>query len=196
MTRFLAIFALILSVIATPVLAARSETVTVDTSRLTQAQLDSLQRMVESTKSPDAQITENISRLATWGTDLAVASEGFAKALGVAARELGIAANDFLATDAGRLTAAIIIWKVLGKSLVALAIGTLLLVISIGFYFKVVQRCIVSEYTYKPRSLLFGLIKYEKAVPVYKREPDWGAWIVSTIVLGMAVGASLAIIFS
>ena len=134
MTRFLAIFALILSVIATPVLAARSETVTVDTSRLTQAQLDSLQRMVESTKSPDAQITENISRLATWGTDLAVASEGFAKALGVAARELGIAANDFLATDAGRLTAAIIIWKVLGKSLVALVIGTLLLVISIGFY--------------------------------------------------------------
>jgi hypothetical protein len=196
MTRFLAIFALILSVIATPVLAARSETITVDTSKLTQAQVDSLQRMVESTKSPDAQITENISRLATWGTDLAVASEGFAKALGVAARELGIAANDFLATDAGRLTAAIIIWKVLGKSLVALVIGTLLLVISIGFYFNVVQRCMVSEYTYKPRSLLFGLIKYEKAVPVYKREPDWDAWVVSTIALGMAVGASLAIMFS
>lgn len=196
MTRFLTIFALMLSVIATPVMAARSETITVDTSKLTQAQMDSLQRMVESTKSPDAQITENISRLATWGTDLAVASEGFAKALGIAARELGIAANDFLATDAGRLTAAIIIWKVLGKGLVALVIGTLLLVISIGIYFKVVQRCMVSEYTYKPRSLLFGLIKYEKAVPVYKREPDWDVWVVSTIVLGMAVGASLAIMFS
>ena len=43
---------------------------------------------------------------------------------------------------------------------------------------------------------MFGLIKYEKAVPVYNREPDWGAWVVATIVLGMAVGASLAIIFS
>ncbi|AUG85155.1 hypothetical protein FDJ19_gp143 [Vibrio phage Ceto] len=40
----------------------------------------------------------------------------FAKAIGVAAREVGVATNEFLQTPAGKFTAAIILWKVLSIS--------------------------------------------------------------------------------
>lgn len=47
----------------------------------------------------------------------------FAKAIGVAAKEVGVATNEFLSTPAGKFTAVIIAWKVFdGTSWVAFAI--------------------------------------------------------------------------
>lgn len=51
----------------------------------------------------------------------AEAAKAFAEALGVAAKELGIAVNEFLGTTAGKLTAAMILWKVLGAQLLSIS---------------------------------------------------------------------------
>lgn len=53
------------------------------------------------------QAKENVSLI----SDIGVVSKDFAVSIGIAAKELGIAANEFLTTPAGIFTAFIIIWK-------------------------------------------------------------------------------------
>lgn len=53
-------------------------------------------------------------------------SQEFAKALGIAAKEVGSSVNEFLATPAGILLAATLIWMVLGKSILGIGVGFLL----------------------------------------------------------------------
>jgi hypothetical protein len=53
-------------------------------------------------------------------------SQEFAKALGIAASEVGSSVNEFLASPAGILTAVTLIWMVLGKSILGAGVGILL----------------------------------------------------------------------
>lgn len=53
-------------------------------------------------------------------SEWAAVSQEFAKAIGIAAKELGVAVNDFLNTPAGILTAGVIIWHTLGADIVKL----------------------------------------------------------------------------
>lgn len=55
-------------------------------------------------------------RLSEW----AQISEQFAKALGIAAREVGVSVNEFMGTPAGIITTAVILWSVLGQDVLAL----------------------------------------------------------------------------
>lgn len=59
---------------------------------------------------------ENIKNLG----EFANVSKEFASSLGIAARELGIAANEFLSSPAGVLTAIVIIWKVFALNILGL----------------------------------------------------------------------------
>lgn len=59
-------------------------------------------------------------------------AKGFAEALGVAAKEMGIAVNDFLGSPAGVLTAILIMWKVMGNVFV----GMFMLMFSVFFGLK------------------------------------------------------------
>lgn len=53
-------------------------------------------------------------------------SEQFAKALGIAAKEVGVSINEFMGTPAGIITTAVILWTVLGKDVLA-GIGLILI---------------------------------------------------------------------
>ena len=66
----------------------------------------------------------NPDTIGAWGN----VAKQWAEALGIAAKELGIAVDKFLDTDAGKLTAIIIIWKVLGESIAGIVIGVPLLI--------------------------------------------------------------------
>lgn len=55
-------------------------------------------------------------RISEW----AQISEQFAKALGIAASEVGISVNEFMGTPAGIITTAVIIWTVLGQDFLAI----------------------------------------------------------------------------
>jgi hypothetical protein len=56
----------------------------------------------------------------------------FARALGVAAKELGIAANDFLKTPAGMLTAGVIVFQYMGGPIIHVSIGLFILITGLG----------------------------------------------------------------
>lgn len=138
---------------------------------------------------------ETLSFAAQWGQQLGTAAEGFAKAIGIAAKELGIAANEFLGTDAGKLTAILIIWKVAGASILSTLYGFLALAIMITFIGKLFKRILIQEYQSVETTLLFGLVKYQKRVPVYRslRCMSDGE-VISLMLLVVALAASLAIV--
>lgn len=69
----------------------------------------------------------------------------FAKAIGVAAREFGVAVNDFLATPAGKLTSAIIIWKVLEGTIGGVTIFIMWILISTPLFYFFRKGMMVTE---------------------------------------------------
>lgn len=100
----------------------------IDTRNLSDAQVAELKAMAAKASADNekqkagATVTPGnaLSTAATWGKQASEAAEGFGRAFTTAARELGITVNEFLATDAGKLTAALIIWKVVGGSMLKL----------------------------------------------------------------------------
>lgn len=67
------------------------------------------QAKLENLTSPDLTEEATVEKLDQWSE----ISLKFAKAIGVAAKEVGVATNEFLGTPAGKFTAALILWKVL-----------------------------------------------------------------------------------
>lgn len=102
-----------------------------------------------------------------WATDMATVAESFARAIGIAARELGVAVNDFLKTPAGVLTAVVILWKVIGSDLLTVLTCVPIMAIFTIAYFKILRGLLVGGYETSQHSLLFGLVKYTRRRPVY-----------------------------
>ncbi|BBL19210.1 hypothetical protein KIT04_041 [Vibrio phage KIT04] len=91
----------------------------------------------------------------------------FAKAIGVAAKEVGVATNEFLQTPAGKLTAAAILWKVLSVSqwtMFFLITGVSTLIV--GSFIRFMR---LSHYEEK-ESRFFGKRKY----PIYNTWSEMG----------------------
>ena len=92
---------------------AASTNFNVDVGQLTPEQQAQFMALVTAAQESPGNVTPE--KLRQWVT----ASEAFAQAVGGAvggaAKELGMAANEFLATDAGKLTAVALLWNYIGK---------------------------------------------------------------------------------
>lgn len=99
-----------------------SAEVQIDTRGLTDAQKAELVKQAEAMKSTIAQeeTTEKIDKWVNVG-------ERIGKMMGGAAKEVGIAVNDFVKTPVGQMTAALIIWNYIGSALVHVIAGFALL---------------------------------------------------------------------
>ena len=86
----------------------------------------------------------NPEQLSQWG----LVAQEWAKALGIAANELGIAVDQFLDTDAGKLTAAVIIWQVAGENIMGFLIGVPLLIIIIVVGLRTARKAKIRKITY------------------------------------------------
>lgn len=133
-----------------------------------------------------------------WGQ---VAKE-FAQAIGIAARELGVATNDFLGTPAGKLTAGLIFWKVAGDDVQPLMRDI------IGFIFvpplilglwlaawRVYRSQLDIKVTYTMAPTMFGLYQRRK-VESYQQDGfiNDGAAGIAMTALGVAVVGSLCLL--
>ena len=130
-----------------------------------------------------------------WATDMATVAESFARAIGIAARELGVAVNDFLNTPAGMLTAVVIIWKVIGADVVTVLVCVPIMVIFTIAFFKILRGLLVSGYETTQRSLLFGLVKYTRRHPIYL-DPHrilWEILLLTSFFYAVSMGFFLAI---
>ena len=129
---------------------------------------------------------------ATWGTQAAEAAKGFASALSVAAKELGVTINDFLHTDAGRLTAALIIWKVAGAAIVHTLYGVVFAIVGMTITRVLYTRLFTKEYRTVEYSRFGGFFKGTKVVRIPKSIADLkndGEWLAFWVMLIVCIGS-------
>lgn len=90
------------------------------------------------------------------------AAKGFAQALGIAAKELGLAANDFLDSPAGYLLAAILLFNYAGGAIIGLPFT----IFSMCFWWYIVRRITIKKIEYENVPLFWGALtmRRKKAV--------------------------------
>lgn len=145
------------------------------------------QTKLDLVKQADVVLTEaTVDKVDRWSE----ISLRFAKAIGVAAEEMGMAANNFLKTDAGKLTAALIVWHVMGDDLSAIISGALIITLGflLGYFFYKI-------FTYNGKEEVQSRIWGTKKVNVYKTWRDldeapqwciviyWIAYLIVTMVV-------------
>lgn len=158
-----------------------------------QAQADALMRSCQETLNAKKPESANLLPTKETLTAFGGVAKDVAFAIGIAARELGMATNEFLATPAGMLVALLIIWKVFGVQMIGLAM--IAIIITIGLW--VVRRVLIeSRDTIEVRGL-FGTQK-SKVVPVYRdmRDINDTVGIILLVVLGSVVVLTTAIIMN
>ena len=104
----------------------------------------------------------SVEQASQWGT---VAKE-FAGAIGIAAKELGVAVNDFLDSPAGYLMAAILVFKFAGGVIVAVPFT----LVSVVFLYWVLSRFRIKSIDYEYKPVLWGLFDYRRKLRVVIRD--------------------------
>lgn len=96
---------------------------TVDTTGLTPQQVAEIQAQVEAKRSetPEGQVRASIARANEW-VDI---GEGIGAGVAAAARETGQVVNEFAQTPVGKMTTFVILYKVVGKDIIGLIVGTI-----------------------------------------------------------------------
>lgn len=186
--------------------AAFAASTTIDTTGLTDAQVAELkahaaQVVAAQAKGEAAQTAPTkdvgaaVTLAATWGQQAAAAAEGFAKAMGIAARELNVTINDFLKSDAGKLTAVVIIWKVAGAAILKALYGTVFLVAGFILVRTLYLRLFTAGYEKVEYSRFGGFFKGTKLIRVPKTigqlEND-GEWLTLWILLALCVALAIS----
>lgn len=140
---------LILSMMALTACCAKANAeVTINTSGLTEAQKAQLVQQAEQMKQAEKGDIISTSTVEKWANF----TEVFGKAISTTAKEIGVQANEFVTTPVGKMTAAVIIYRYVGKDLISAVIHIIsgLLVIGIGIYwtFRIVtsSRQVTIEY--------------------------------------------------
>lgn len=176
----------------------------IDVSGLTDAQVAELKAhaakvVADTAKGDDVSaakgVDKTLSMAATWGGQAAQAAEGFAKALGIAAKELNVSINDFLKSDAGKLTALLIIWKVAGAAIVKALYGAMFVTIGLTMIRVIYTRLFTEGYKEVQYSYLWGLktgtkmVRIPKSFGKLERDGEWLAfWVMLGLTLIVLVG--------
>lgn len=195
---------LALSVASVGAMAASAN---IDTSGLSEAQVAELKaiaaKKVAETAAQAAKptadvtpekVTAGVALAATWGTQAAAAAEGFAKALGIAAKELNVTINDFLKSDAGKLTALIIVWKVAGATMMKALYGVVFLTVGLTMVRMIYTRLFTKEFVKVPYTRFFGMFTGEKLMRVPKSFGDLkndGEWLAFWVLIILTAGVML-----
>lgn len=130
---------------------------------------------------------EVVKEWATLGAD-------FGHGLASTAHELGIEANAFVNTPVGRLTAAIIVWKLMGGALIHIFGGTLFAVIFFTVWLRLYRKqCVIKEVTYGAGGHFGGLFAEKKVVHYTSGEVSDNT--VGTYLFILAVGTVISLVW-
>jgi hypothetical protein len=134
--------------------SAYASQTSIDTSSLTDAQIAQLKAdaaAIQATNltTPALEITDSILDDPERITKYAEMGEAIAKGLGAAAKELGMAADDFLGTNAGMLVAILIVYNFIGAQMITMFVGffVILPLLFLGLR-QVLYWIRLKEYTY------------------------------------------------
>ena len=153
------------------------------------AMLDDMNKQAAA-KNPKAPNTSEVVReeAAKWGelgTNMGRAAVG-------AAKEIGMAANEFVSTPLGKVTMGIVIYKVIGKDIIkfVMGLGILIFFFTTGHYFLRMKRYTGTvEYATVPT---FFMLRAKQVVVKGQTDERWNVAYtimgVISILLGCAIG--------
>jgi hypothetical protein len=147
--------------VSTGVLAAHPTSV--DVSTLTPEQIQKINQQVSEMSNNPMSVSATVRKeAAAWG-DLGA---NMGKALVSAAREVGVASNEFASTSLGKVVVAIVTYKIVGKDILGVVFGTLTLLFgwSVAIWLLTTRRFADVKYEYEP--VFKGLFKRKRIVSI------------------------------
>lgn len=158
--------------------AEQTTTITLTKEQAAQLMKSQGSAPVETAKTVSAAVREEASAWGEMGANMG-------RALVAASREVGVAANEFATTPLGRLTVAIVAYKLIGEDILGVLVGSSMLLVILAFDIYLLRsRTLFAEkveYTHTP--VLWGAFNRRVVVRVDIEE---GAWVARTI-LGLLV---------
>lgn len=141
----------------------------VDVSDLSANQQAQIVKQIEDLKQGEEKNISKTARqeLTAWGE----LGSNMGRATVAAAKEVGMAAGEFAETPIGKITTAIIVYKIVGKDVLKLFVGVFLLFVLsplLLFYFLKNHQFYTNKYEYLP--VLFGLWNRRMLVSSVTRE--------------------------
>lgn len=181
----------LLMILASSLLMATAHAqTTADISSLTTEQQAEVLKKIEAMQAPGS---KNISATAREETEKWVELGGnMGKAAVGAAKELGVAANDFVATPLGKVTMAVVVYKVVGKDILGVIAGGGVLVFFLSMAVYMVRRIKYKNVVYDYKPTFFGM--YNKRVVVSGTvDEDWavGHMIAAFVCVAFALVVGL-----
>ncbi len=153
------------------------------------------QKLVDAAKAPE------LAALASGFTDpnklsaYGIVAQEWAKALGIAATELGIAVDTFLDTDAGKLTAFIIIWQVMGETILGFLLGIPLLITIMWLGIRTAHRAKIRGIEYSETQTTWRGKPAVKEITYFDEDQTVMYWLAHIVTIILSIMTISWVIF-
>jgi hypothetical protein len=167
---------------ATSAFSASSSSV--DVSKLTPEQVAQVQKQVSELSSAPVNVSASVRKEAeAWGE----LGANMGKAMVGAAKEVGVASNEFASTSLGKVVVGIVAYKIIGKDILKVVFGSLVLLVgySLAIWALLTKRWSKVEYKYEP--VLWGAFNKKYVISSYTD---------SNTVSTKAIGAGMLLLLS
>lgn len=158
----------------------------VDVNSMTPEQVDLLRKQVQNYNgTTEKSVPKQLNEWADLGKNIGAGLVG-------AAREMGVAANEFSQTTIGKTVIVMLVWKFFGKSVVLFMMLFMIPFVIAPLVLKGLRSFICEcDTSVEPRSL-FGFIKYDTIVRKYRYEDGYQVIaVLSMVVCAVLWGACL-----
>lgn len=163
----------------------------VDVGGLTKEQEAQIQLKIEQIKKEGQSKSEATVETANEWVDF---GKNVALAFTTVAKDLGVAADSFLQSTTGKVTLALIVWKVAGKDIIGVIIGVIMMIAFTTMWVYFFRRlCIVKSVVIKTPETGFKKVKEER---YYDGDEVIEIRLIMLFVLIIEVITSLIIIFA
>lgn len=179
MKKLLAVLALMVS---TTVFAATQTSV--DVSKLTAEQKAQINKQIAELAAEPTNVSATVRKEAEAWSELGA---NMGKAMVGAAREVGVAANEFSQTSLGKIVVTMVAYKIAGRDILGVVFGALILVFGYGLALWVVMtdRWSTVKYEYEP--VFWGMFKKQRIVSISTADD---------VVIGKYISAGLLLLFT
>lgn len=170
----------VFAVIAMSVALSATAAQTIDTSKLTPEQITTLSKQVQEMTKEPVNVSASVRKEAeAWGE----LGANMGKAMVGAAKEVGVAANEFSQTPLGQVVVFMAAYKIIGHDMLGVIVGLGILVFgySLAIWIFITRRWSDVKYEYEP--VLWGLFKRQRVVQSHTDSDVVTGKVISGLIL-------------
>ena len=179
MKRFLMTLSLMFCMAANAGPASPGSGTFIDTSKITPEQAAQIQKQVEEMQQKPTNVSASVRKEAeAWGE----LGANMGRAMIGAAKEVGVAANEFAGTSLGKITVAIVAYKIIGQDVLKIILGTATLIV--GTWLAILgHRRYAWDFKYETKPILWGTFNRRYVVERTAHDETFAVMIISTLFL-------------